>query len=162
VLFAGFALATTARLCGGDRARPRDGGARSRAGGARSHDGGARSDHGGALAAWVRVLLAALAAVLAAVGAGLWIDPAGLPPLGGRFAGSWTVMLGFLAGWAAWANRRDEARLPALALVALPAGALVAALRTLHGDPAYLAGLVLLLACGVAVATAVRGPAPAR
>ena len=59
-------------------------------------------------------------------------------------------MLAFLAGWAAVANRRDEARLPALALIALPAGALVAAARTIEGDPVYLAGLALLIACGAA------------
>jgi hypothetical protein len=131
VLFPGFALATSALLLLGRRR------------------GG---DHGGVeLARGPRALLAVVAAVLAAIGLGLWIDPPGLPPLGGRFAGSWTVMLGFLAGWAAIANRRDEARLPALALIALPAGALVAALRTAAADPAYVSGLALLIACGAAV-----------
>jgi hypothetical protein len=61
------------------------------------------------------------------------------------------VMLGFLAGWAAIANRRDEAQLPALALIALPAGALVAALRTMEADLAYVSGLALLMACGAAI-----------
>jgi hypothetical protein len=130
VLFAGFALTTGALLVAGGRP--------------------ARAE-GAALAPWARALLGAVAAVLAGVGAGLWIDPAGLPPLGGRFAGSWTVMLSFLAGWAALANRRDEARLPALALVALPVGALVAAVRSMAGDPGYVAGLLLLIACGAAV-----------
>ena len=175
VLFAGFALTTSALLVAGGGASGRGaraasrraasgGGASGRGGaiddGARAASpgavpGGGAIDHG-ALPRWARMLLAAAAAALTAVGAWLWIDPAGMPPLGGRFAGSWTVMLGFLAGWAAWANRRDEARLPALALVALPAGALAGALRTLDGDPAYGAGLAALVACGVAVARAAR------
>ena len=118
-------------------------------------------DHGMELPRSTRVLLAVAAAALLAVGIGLWIDPAGLPPLGGRFAGSWTVMLGFLAGWAAAVNRRDEARLPALALVALPAGALLAAARTLDAEPGYVAGLVLLVACGATVLRATRSYGPA-
>jgi hypothetical protein len=138
VLFPGFALATSALLLVGRR-QDRDHG-------------------GGELARWTRALLGVVAAVLAAIGVGLWIDPAGLPPLGGRFAGSWTVMLGFLAGWAAIANRRDEARLPALALIALPAGALVAAVRTMEADPAHVSGLALLIACGAAVLRANRAP----
>jgi hypothetical protein len=136
VLFPGFALATSGLLIVGLRPL-------------REHDGVA-------LAGWIRAMLGIVAAVLAAIGVGLWIDPVGLPPLGGRFAGSWTVMLGFLAGWAAIANRRDEARLPALALIALPAGALVAALRTMEVAPAYVAGLALLVACGAAVLHATR------
>ena len=142
VLFAGFALTTALLLV-----------TRGEAG----YDG-----DGAAVAGWARALLAVVAAVLAAVAVGLWIDPAGLPPLGGRFAGSWTAMLGFLAGWAALANRRDEARLPAMALIVLPAGALLGAIRTMDGDPAYVAGLVLLIACGAASATAARRPARGR
>jgi len=130
VLFAGFAAATLALLVVGDR--------RTR-------------DRGVALPRRSRALLAVVGLALAATGVGLWIDPAGLPPLGGRFAGSWTVMLGVLAGWAATVDRADEARLPALALVALPAGALVAAARTMEGEPAYVAGLALLIASGAAV-----------
>jgi hypothetical protein len=136
VLFPGFALATSALLVAGS---PQE------------------DDHAGVeLVRWTRALLGVVAAALAAIGLGLWVDPAGLPPLGGRFAGSWSVMLGFLAGWAAIANRRDEARLPALALVTLPAGALVAALRTLDADPAHVSGLVLLVACGAVVLHANR------
>jgi hypothetical protein len=134
-LFAGFAGVTIALLFAG---------------------GPPAGERGARLARWTRALLAVAAAALLAVGIGLWIDPMGLPPLGGRFAGSWTVMLGFLAGWAAVANRRDEARLPALALVALPAGALLAALRTPAAEPAYVAGLVLLVASGAAVLAATR------
>jgi hypothetical protein len=110
----------------------------------------------------VRVLLGALALLLAVLGLALWIDPTGLanrspfdlPPLGGRFAGSWVLLLAVLAGWAALRDRRDEARLSAIALVTLPAGALVAALRTVSDlDPArpYLVALVLLLAAGAVV-----------
>ena len=127
VLFAGYAIATGALLATGERTA-RDGTPLPRP---------------------ARALLAAVAAALTAIGTGLWIDPAGLAPLGGRFAGSWTVMLGFLAGWAAVANRREDARLPALALILLPAGALLGALRTGTADPAYAAGLALLIASGV-------------
>jgi hypothetical protein len=128
-LFAGFALTTTALLV--VERRP-------------VHDGTA-------LPRSTRALLAAVAGALAGVGIGLWIDPGGLAPLGGRFAGSWAVMLGFVAGWAAVVNRREETRLPALALIVLPAGALLAAARSMDADPAYVAGLVLLIVCGAAV-----------
>jgi hypothetical protein len=97
------------------------------------------------------------AAALAAVALRLWVDPDGLPGLGGRLAGSWEALLAVLAGWAAVANRRDEARLPALALVTLPAGALLGALRTLPADPAYVAGLALLVACGAIVLRCLTG-----
>ena len=151
VLFAGFAAATSGLAVTG----------RGDRGGVA---GGGDGRGGGALAGWARGLFAALAAALGALGLALWIDPAAvaaagpfeLPPLGGRFAGSWIVMLAVLAGWAAAAGRREEARLPALALVALPAGALVAAART-YGDmaptarPGYVAALALLLAAGVAL-----------
>ena len=121
----------------------------------------------------VRLVLAAIALVLGSLALALWIDPTGLagagpfdlPPLGGRFAGSWVALLAVLAGWAAARDRRDEARLSAIALVTLPAGALVAALRTLSDlEPAggYLVALVLLLLVGVAVlrATAARQVQP--
>jgi hypothetical protein len=111
------------------------------------------------LAPWARLVLAAVAAVLAALAIGLWIDPTELaaaapfelPPLGGRFAGSWVALLAVLAGWAALRGHADEARLSVLALVTLPAGALIAALRTLPDlDPAgaYIAVIVVLLATG--------------
>jgi hypothetical protein len=101
----------------------------------------------------MRALLATVAFGLGVAGVALWADPTAfdLPPLGGRFAGSWTVMLAVLAAWPAITNRRDEAALPALALIALPAGALVAAARTGVADPLYLAALVALLAAGVTV-----------
>jgi hypothetical protein len=103
-----------------------------------------------------RAALALAGIALGGIGIRLWIDPGALPDLGGRFAGCWAVMLGFLAAWAAVVNRRAEARLPALALVALPGGALAGAARTLDGDPAHLAGLALLLACGAGVLRAAR------
>jgi hypothetical protein len=101
----------------------------------------------------VRLTLTLVTVALAAAGLALWADPValGLPPLGGRFAGSWTVMLAVLSGWAAVRNGRDEARLSALALIALPLGALVAAARTGVGEPLYLAGLALLCLAGLAV-----------
>jgi len=122
---------------------------------------------------WARAALAVVAALLAALAVALWVDPTGLaslspyalPPLGGRFAGSWIAMLAVLAGWAALRNRRDEARLPALCLVALPAGALVAALRTISQLDAagrtlgYLAELTLLAALGAAIAASTRAAA---
>jgi hypothetical protein len=54
---------------------------------------------GPALAGWARGLLGVAAAALFTVAVALWIDPAGysLPPLGGRFAGSWAAMLAVLA-----------------------------------------------------------------
>ena len=58
-------------------------------------------------------------------------------------------MLATLAAYAALTDRRREARLPALALIALPAGALVAAART-DADPGYLLALALLVAAGAA------------
>jgi hypothetical protein len=126
------------------------------------------------LPTWARLLLGAVGALLAGVGVALWIDPSAfsLPPLGGRFAGSWTVMLATLAGYAALVDSRREARLPALALIALPAGALLAATRT-DGRPGYLLALVALLVAGAAIlrvteapggaarrARAIRTPAP--
>jgi hypothetical protein len=111
------------------------------------------------LPAWARALLGAVAALLAGAGAALWIDPAAfsLPPLGGRFAGSWTMMLASLAAWAALTDRRREARLPALALVALPVGALVAAART-DADPIYVLALAVLAIAGAAVLSVTEAP----
>jgi hypothetical protein len=110
------------------------------------------------LAPAARALFAVTAVGLVSAGLALWADPATfeLPPLGGRFAGSWTVMLGVLVGWPALRGRADEARLPALALVALPLGALVAAARTGVDDPGYLAALAALLAVGLALRLSTR------
>ena len=122
------------------------------------------------LAPWARATLAAVSAALTALALALWIDPTGLSdaspfalsPLGGRFAGSWIALLALLTGWAAVRNTVEEARLPALALVLLPAGGLVAALRTAGDlDPAaaYLVALALLIALGAAVTRATRASA---
>ena len=120
------------------------------------------------LAPWVRLLLAATAMLLGVLALALWIDPTGLaapfdlPPLGGSFAGSWVALLAVLAAWAALRNRTDEARFSALALLTLPAGALIAAIRTLPDlDPAapYIAVIVLLLLTG---AVLLRGLAQAQ
>jgi hypothetical protein len=145
VLFAGFSLLTIAILV---------------AGGPEPEVGS-----GGPLAPWARAVLAAVAALLGVLAVVLWVDPTvldgpspiELPPLGGRFAGSWTALLAVLAGSAALRNDRDEARMSALALVALPAGALVGALRTLSeltpatAAAAYLAALAILAAMGAAL-----------
>ena len=128
--------------------------------------GGDAAGAGPRLDPWARGALAAAAVLLGALGVALWVDPVGvaasgpvsLAPLGARFAGSWIALLGTLAGWAAVAGRRDTARLPALALVALPAGALAAALRTGTAPEPYVAALALLMAvgCGVALRLAPR------
>lgn len=128
VLFAGFALVTAALAVIG-RAAP---------------------GPGPALPVWTRVAFATAAVGLSIAAVTLWADPAayGLPPLGGRFAGSWAALLATLAAWAAWRDRREEAVLPALALVALPVGALLAAARAgaWNVAPAYVA----LIAAGAA------------
>jgi hypothetical protein len=135
-LFSGFAVTTVGLLAAGGSGEPAI-----------------------ASSPWTRVVLAAAAAMLAAAGIALWVDPAAgplaLPPLGGRFAGSWAVMLGVLAGWAAAAGGHDEARLAALGLVTLPAGALAAAARApLDAGTAttvYIAALALLVTGGLGV-----------
>lgn len=146
VLFAGFGVITLGLLA---------------AGGARE----AEPPPGARLPPWARALLGTLALLLGALALALWIDPVALadpspfplPLLGGRFAGAWIALLAVLAGWAAARNGADEAWLPALALIALPCGALVAALRTLGDlDPAgaaaaYMAVLALVAAAGLAV-----------
>jgi hypothetical protein len=149
VLFAGFALITIGLLAAG---------------------GPAHAAESRPLRPWARAALGAVAVGGGALAVALWADPTGLsdaspfalPPLGGRFAGSWIALLSLLAGWAALRDRADEARLPALALMALPAGALVAAARTsgdLDGAGAYVVALVLPAACGLAVLASLRRPA---
>jgi hypothetical protein len=132
VLFAGFGLMTIALVV------------RCRA----SADAGATR-----LGPGPRGALAAVAAGLAASAIALWTDPGmlDLPPLGGRFAGSWVALLAVLSGSAALHDRRDEAHLPALALVALPAGALAGALRTGTLEAGYLAALLVPMAVGLLV-----------
>ena len=138
-LFAGFAATTCVLALAGRR----------------SSDGAGRPSP-----SWVRWALGVAALALAAVGVALWIDPAAvagpfdLPPLGGRFAGSWIVMLAVLAGQGALSGRRADTELAALALVALPGGALLAALRTfgeLDHAFAYVAALAALCALGLGV-----------
>jgi hypothetical protein len=134
-LFAGFGLVTSALAL---RRRP--------------------SAPGSSLPAGTRSIFAATGTALAAAGLALWADPAAfdLPPLGGRFAGSWTVMLAVLALWPAVRGRAEEARLPALALVALPIGALAAAARTGVDEPAYLAALTAVLGAGLVLRLSTR------
>ena len=119
---------------------------------------------------WTRALLALGSALLALLAVALWIDPGGLtdaspynlPPLGGRFAGSWIALLAVLTGWAALRNTKAEAWLPALGLVTLPGGALIAALRTagdLEPAAGYVLALVALLVTGLAAMRATRASA---
>ncbi|HEX6235249.1 MAG TPA: hypothetical protein VFZ63_19125 [Jiangellaceae bacterium] len=82
------------------------------------------------------VALLALAVLLVVLAIVLWIDPAAGPrvlpfepsPLGGRFIGCWAAFLAVMATRAAL--RPAEAKLPLIALVAYPLGALVAGLRS--------------------------------
>jgi hypothetical protein len=152
VLFAAFSLVTSGVLLLGPG------------------DGGDEPDAG--LTPGARVALALVAGLLGALALALWIDPTGLagpspfdlPPLGGRFAGCWVALLAVLAGWAALRNRVDEAQLSLVALIALPAGALAGALRTISDlEPAggYVAGIALLLATGIVLLASLREtPAP--
>ena len=114
------------------------------------------------LVPWARAVCGAMGALLAVVSLALWLNPVGLTDaspfalsaLGGRFAGAWIALLATVLGWAAWDGGARMARLPALALVALPAGALVAGLRTLGDLDApllYVAVLAVLAALGGAV-----------
>ena len=118
----------------------------------------------------MRLVLRLAAVLLGAVAIALWIDPTGLtaaspfdlPPLGGRFAGSWVALLATLSGWAAIRNDSYEAQPAVVALVTLPAGALIAALRTLADlEPAgtaagYIGALVLVLATGALLLASLR------
>jgi hypothetical protein len=82
-------------------------------------------------------LFAALAAALAGFAFLCWfarvsasdLVPFALSPMGGAFLGAWALFLAVLAAWA-WRGRPDEGRIPLIGLVAYPAGALVAAVRT--------------------------------
>ena len=114
------------------------------------------------------------ALVVGGLAIALWVDPvdvgkAGpfeLPPLGGRFAGAWLALLAVAAGWVVVRDRAQEAWLAALALIAVPAGALLGALRTLPdlsssgAAAAYIVALLLLMATGVAVLRASASVAP--
>jgi len=154
VLFAGFSLVTTALFV------------------LEREENGARP---GRLPGWVRAVFGAVAVAGGALALALWIDPVGLagaspfelPPLGGRFAGCWIALLAVVCAWAAVRDRADEARLSGFALIALPAGALAAALRTIDQlDPAgaaaaYIAVLALLVVAGTAVTVASRRPVAA-
>ena len=124
------------------------------------------------IGAGTRTTLRLLGLLLGAVALALWIDPTGLsgsspfalPPLGGRFAGSWIALLAVLCAWAGATAIRDQAQFAAIALIALPAGALVAALRTLSDlddgsvRPVYIAALVALIAAGAALLARLGNP----
>jgi len=132
-------------------------------------------DRAGAAApigAGTRTALRLLAVVLGALALALWIDPTGLsgnspfalPPLGGRFTGSWVALLAILCAWAGATAIRDQAQFAAIALITLPAGALIAALRTfsdLASDSEraiYIAALVALIAAGAGLLARLGNP----
>lgn len=119
------------------------------------------------LPGWVRGTLAVVASLLGILAARLWIGPTGasdqspfaLSPLGGGFAGCWVALLAVLSGWGAVRNDVEETRLPALGLVLLPTGALVASVRTisdLDSGALYIAALSVLIVLGCAVAVTLR------
>jgi hypothetical protein len=109
----------------------------------------------------LRAGLAVLAAAYLAGAIAFLADPRGVPapfdtpPMGGRFLGAWALFMAVMAAWPALRGRR-EARVPLLALAAVPAGGLVAALRgAADMDPgsaraAWIAALAVLLALGLA------------
>jgi hypothetical protein len=114
-----------------------------------------------------RAVFATVAIAAAALALALWIHPTGLShsspfklsALGGGFAGCWVALLATVCGWAAIRNRPDEARPAAYLLACLPAGALLAGLRTidkLHPAAAYVAVLALLVSLGVAAILGLR------
>jgi hypothetical protein len=139
VLFAGFALVTAWLTVAGRAAPDRLAGDR--------------------LPGVIRGAFALAAVALLAAAIALWADPGafGLPPLGGRFAGSWSALLATLSFWAFWHDRRDEAVLPALALVALPLGALLAAVRVGSVDVVALAYAALAVVGAVALRSTAAG-----
>jgi hypothetical protein len=115
-------------------------------------------------AGWRRLLLVAVASTLGALALVLWsvpvpaaaFGPFDMGPLGGRFAGCWVALLATVTGWAAWHGAVAAARLPALALVALPAAVALGAARTADelrpaGATGYVIGLVVVLLAGTAV-----------
>jgi uncharacterized membrane protein YccF (DUF307 family) len=111
------------------------------------------------LPVWLRTAFGTVAVLGWALALWLWIHPGGvsgpspflLPPLGGGFAGSWVALLATVCGWAAVRDRLDETRPAAFLLCFLPAGALVAGLRTIDQlDPAGAAVAYLLVLAGLA------------
>jgi hypothetical protein len=127
-------------------------------------------DDGRRLGTGVRAALVALAVLLVAVSVALWIDPVGAegflpyapPALSGRVLGGWPFLLATLAAWSAYRDRRREAELAVWALVAAPAGGLIAAARS-GGDlapagerAAYIGVLVAWLLAALAIAWAAR------
>ena len=116
VLFAGFSLVTIWLLLAGDE--PDDAAA---SGGAASGGASGARRWSRRCSAWSRSRCGSTRRALSDE------SPFLLPPLGGRFAGSWIALLAVLTGWAAGATQGGGMAARAR-LVTLPAGALVAAL----------------------------------
>jgi hypothetical protein len=148
VLFAGFLVAACVVLLGG-RAERRP---------------------AGRLHSVARLGAAVLGIGLVVVSVSLWVDPVGaesyLPfrpaPLSGRVLGGWTLLLAVFAAAIAIGGDRRTARLPALAIAAFPAGALLAAARTINELesprlwPVTLVAIVAWLAIAVELLRATR------
>ena len=111
-----------------------------------------------------RVCLALLASMYAALAQMLLVAPAwmqarspfALPGLSGRFLGSWCAFLAVLALFALWRDRRKEAAVPVLALLAWPLAGVLAAARS-FGDlrPATRRAGYLVMLVGLAALAAV-------
>jgi hypothetical protein len=119
---------------------------------------------------WLRAGLAVLALAYLAGAIAFLADPTtfpapfDMPPMGGRFLGAWCLLLAVMAAWPALRGRR-EARIPLLALVALPAGALVGALRSagdMEAGSARAAWIAVLAALTVIGAAALALARPGR
>jgi hypothetical protein len=117
------------------------------------------------LPGWARSALGALAASYGALAVLLWgwpdlvarNGPFAVAGLGAGFAGAWAAFLAVSAGFAAWCDRWNEARLPIVVLVAWPAVAIASAaaradeLRSGNGPMFYLGGLGLAAALATVV-----------
>ena len=112
-----------------------------------------------------RVAATGIAIALLIMSIALWIDPTGgaavLPftpaPLSGRVLGGWTFLFAVFAAFIAIDGSVGRGRLPALAMVSFPAGALAAAIRSFSDlsppgtRAAYVAGIVVWLGIGIAL-----------
>ena len=125
-------------------------------------------DAGRRLGTGPRVAAALLAVLLAGGAVMLWRDPLAvddvlpyaLSPMGGRFVGCWLALLAVMAASVVRQSDVADIRLPAVALVTFPTGALIAAARVptdLDGGwsiAGYFAAIVSVAAVGAWLAAA--------